>query len=276
MGRRRQSRSFVERSLASLVTALEDSLGAEDLAHQRGLLQRLDPRIKLIGMLLWIVAAVTSRTLVVVLALFLAACIIALFSRVGLWTLAKRVWLPVLFFTGTISLPALFATPGRAIWRVPGFGWPVTMQGATSATFLVSRAETAATVAVLLALCTAWNRVLKALRVFRVPAVIVVILGMTYRYITLLLQTARDMFESRQSRIVGKLTGRERRQIAAATVAVLLSKSFETGEEVYSAMLSRGFQGEVQILDSFRARWLDWVALAGFLASAAGAFWLGR
>ena len=70
------------------------------------------------------------------------------------------------------------------------------------------RAETAATLSVLIVLCTPWNNVLKALRVLRLPTVLVVILGMTYRYIFLLLRTAHDMFESRRSRMVGQLDGR--------------------------------------------------------------------
>jgi energy-coupling factor transporter ATP-binding protein EcfA2 len=47
--------------------------------------------------------------------------------------------------------------------------------------------------------------VLKALRVLRVPVVFVVILAMTYRYVFVLLWTVHDMFEARQSRLVGRL-----------------------------------------------------------------------
>lgn len=273
---RRRSGRFLERSLASLVDAMDHALAAEDLAHANGLLQKLDPRVKLLGALLWIAAAVASRSLWVILALLSAALILAICSRVGLGTFGKRVWIPVLVFTGAISLPAVFVTSGRIMGRVPILGWPVTAQGIRSAAYLVGRAESAATLAVLLAVCTPWNHVLKALRVFRLPAVIVVILGMTYRYILLFLGTARDMFESRQSRLVGRLNGGERRRIAAAGVAVLLSKSFETSDEVYASMQSRGFQGEVQILDEFRIRGRDWLALAVVLAVAVAAFWVGR
>jgi cobalt/nickel transport system permease protein len=266
----------VERTLASLVDAIEHSLAAEDFARTDGLLQILDPRVKLVGILAWIVAAVTSRSLWVILGLFGGAVILAVSSRVPLPTIGKRVWIPVLIFTGSISLPALFITPGRLLGRVPLLGWPITAQGMRAAAYLVGRAETAAMLAVLLALSTPWNHVLKSLRIFMAPAVIVVILGMTYRYIILLLQTARDMFESRESRIVGGLKGRERRHIAAASVAVLLSKSFETSEEVYAAMQARGFRGDVQTLDNFQARWYDGFAMAVLLAMAGAAFWLGR
>ena len=79
----------------------------------------------------------------------------------------------------------------------------------------------------------------------RVPVVIVVILGMAYRYIFLLLESARDMLESRRSRMVGGLTGPDRRRLAAASVGVLMSKTMQLSGDVYSAMLARGFRGEV-------------------------------
>ena len=50
------------------------------------------------------------------------------------------------------------------------------------------------------------NHVLKALRVLRVPVVVVVVLGMTYRYILLLLEIAHEMFEARRSRTVSPAT----------------------------------------------------------------------
>ena len=47
------------------------------------------------------------------------------------------------------------------------------------------------------------------------PDVFILILGMTYRYIYLLLHTANDMFLSRKSRMVGRLNGSEDRRMIA-------------------------------------------------------------
>ena len=116
------------------------------------------------------------------------------------------------------------------------------------------------TLGTLLILTTPWTQVLKALRVLRVPALFVVILGMTYRYIFLMLQTARDMFESRQSRAVGRLPGPDQRRIAAASVGVLLSKSLQLSGDVYLAMQSRGFRGETHTLDEFAMTARDCIA----------------
>ncbi|MBK7600130.1 MAG: hypothetical protein IPJ07_17055 [Acidobacteria bacterium] len=96
-----------------------------------------------------------------------------------------------------------FYHAGNVIYRLPLLDWAVTAQGLTSATFLIGRVETSVTLSLLLVLCTPWTTVLKALRVLCVPAVFIVILGMTYRYIFLLLQKSREMLEARQSRMVG-------------------------------------------------------------------------
>ncbi|SPE24563.1 Nickel transport protein NikQ [Acidobacteriia bacterium SbA2] len=268
--------SSVERTLSSLVNAMERALYAEELAKSHGLLQRLDPRIKVVGLLALVVASAMAHRVWVIGALFAVAVALAVMSRVPLGNLAKRVWLAILLFTGVIALPAPFIIPGREIWRIPGVGWSLTAQGLTSACYLVARVETAATLSVLLILCTPWSHVLKALRVLRVPVVFVVILGMTYRYILLLLQTAHDMFESRRSRMVGKLEAAERRRAAVSSAGVLMSKSLQLSGDVYSAMLSRGFRGEVFILDDFRTSALDWLMLAVFGVLAVGGFYFGR
>ncbi len=277
-GRRKRAkgRSFVEKTLAGLSEALERSLYSEEIGAQRGLLQRIDPRVKLIGLLLLIIAAASAHTLPVLGAVFLVAVALALLSRISLRTLATRIWISALIFTGAIALPALFLTPGREIAHLPLLGWAISAQGSLSALFLIGRVLTSSTLATTLILTTPWTSVLKALRVLRVPVLFVVILGMTYRYIFLLLQTAYDMFESRQSRAIGQLDGTARRQVASASVGVLLSKSFQLSSDVYLAMQSRGYRGEIYTLDEFRMTPRDWFALVAFIAVAALALWVGR
>ena len=65
-------------------------------------------------------------------------------------------------------------------------------------------------------------------------------------------------------------------RIVGASVGVLLSKTLQLSNDVYMAMQSRGFRGEVYMLDDFVMQKGDWIALAGFLALAALAFWFGR
>lgn len=267
-------RGFIERTIAGLLSASEYAATAEQMAASGGALQTVDPRVKVAGLfgLVFVVAA--SRELRVIGAIFAMAAVLAMGSRVPLARLVKWVWMPVLFFTGAIALPAVVLTPGRAIGALGPL--VVTAQGVRSAAFLVSRAETAATLSALLVLTTPWPWVLKALRTFRCPMVLVTILGMTYRYIFVILQTAFEMFESRKSRTVGVLEPAERRRLASAAVGVLLSKSLQLSGDVHLAMQSRGFRGEVYVMQDFRTRAADWFWLALFTMVAAAGLWWGR
>jgi cobalt/nickel transport system permease protein len=151
----------------------------------------------------------------------------------------------------------------------PSFWFPASRL--RSAAFLIGRAETAATYALLVILTTPWPHVLKALRSLGVPVVLVAILGMTHRYIFLLLASAVDLLEAQRSRLVGPLSGRERRRLAAASAAVLLDQTLRLSSEVHLAMIARGYRGEVHVLDDFRIRPSDWLALAGILVLIAAA-----
>jgi energy-coupling factor transporter transmembrane protein EcfT len=106
--------------------------------------------------------------------------------------------------------------------------------------------------------------------------VLVTVLGMTYRYIFVILQTAFEMFESRKSRTVGVLEPVERRRLASAAVGVLLSKSLQLSGDVHLAMQSRGFRGEVYLMEDFRAGVADWFWLVSFVLVGGIGLWWGR
>ena len=273
---RKRRKSFVEKTIRSLLEAMQHTLFAEDMAAADGLLQRLDPRVKLIGIGALILAAIAVRRIPFLAGIFLVSLLLALLSHVPVRIIATRVWIAVALFTGVIALPAIFLTPGEIIYRLPVLDWPVSQQGLKAATFLVLRAETAATLSVLLILTTLWTRLLVALRSIRLPAVLVTVLGMTYRYMFLFLQTARDMFESRESRLVGILLPSDRRRLAAASAGVLLGKSLQLSGEVHTAMQARGFRGHVRLLGESKMGWSDRLRAAGFVGFAAAAVWLGR
>jgi len=265
---------FLESTGMGFARAITQAMLSEKTARRRGLLQSLDPRVRVVGLFSLVLAVTLARRFAVVAALFAIAVLLALCSRVNLLTLVKRVWLVVLAFTGVIALPAIFVTPGRAIAAAGGVN--ITEQGLRTAALLVLRVETAVTFTTLLVLCTPWTEVLKALRALHLPKEAITMLAMTYRYVFLLVETTTQMFESRRSRRVGVLPAAEQRRMAARTAGVLLSKSMEMSNEVYLAMQSRGFRGEVNALSEFRMTMWDYAGLLAFLLTGGLAAWMGK
>jgi cobalt/nickel transport system permease protein len=263
-------------TLASLTRAMGDALVSEKVARQPGVLQSLDPRVRLAGLLILVIAVTLTHRIAIVAALFAIAVLLGLLSHVSLGTLAKRVWLTVLAFTGVIAIPALFLTPGTVLFQIHAAIPGITLQGLIAATLLIARVETAVTLTTLLVLTTPWMHILKALRAFRVPEEAVMMLAMTHRYIFLLAESASQMFESRTSRTVGLPGSAMQRRVVARSAGVLLSKSIELSNEVFLAMQSRGFRGDAKVLVEFRMRRTDWLALVSCLLVGIAAVWVGR
>jgi cobalt/nickel transport system permease protein len=267
--------NVLEHTLHGIAETLERALFAEEISGKPGLFQSLDPRVKVLSMLALLIAVSLSRSLFVITGIYLLALILALFSSIPADFFIKRVWLVLPFFTGLIVVPALFITPGPTLVQLP-LGLVITRTGLTTVLFLLLRVSTSVSLTLLLILTTPWNTVLSALSVLRIPDVFILILGMTYRYIYLLLHTANDMFLSRKSRVVGRLDAAEDRRMLAAISGTLLSKSLDMSSEVYLAMQSRGFRGTIVTLKPFKMQIRDWFWLVAFLALTLVAIFLGR
>jgi cobalt/nickel transport system permease protein len=270
----RRSR-VLEETLHGITETLERGLFAEAISARPGLFQGLDARVKVLSVLALLVGVSLSRNLWAILGTYLLAFGLALASAIPADYFIRRVWLALPFFTGVLVLPALFITPGPALWQLP-LGLAITRTGVTTALFLLLRVSTSVSLTLLLILTTPWNTVLSALGVLHVPDVFILILGMTYRYIYLLLHAANDMFLSRKSRTVGKMTDAEARKTLASVSATLLSKSLNLSSEVYLAMQSRGFRGRIVTLKPQRMRRQDWMWLGGFFGITALVIFLGR
>lgn len=271
----RQNSNVLEHTLNDIAAAFENTLFAEEISARDGFFQSLDPRVKILSVLAFLLAVSLSHSLAVIAVIYLLTLILAQASSIPTNFFIKRVWLALPFFTGVIIVPALFITPGPALLQLP-LGLTITATGLTSGLFLLLRVSTSLSLTLLLILTTPWNTTLSALTVLRVPDVFILVLGMTYRYIYLLLRIANDMFLSRKSRVVGRLDNAENRRVLAAISGVLLGKSLDMSSEVYLAMQARGFRGAMVTLKPFQMQPRDWRWLVIFISISLLAVFLGR
>lgn len=274
ISRGRRRRSFIVKTLHDIADVLRDEVFSESLAGRGGLLQQLDPRIKVLTVLVLIGSAGLLHHIVALFFFNIWLFWLARVSRVPMATFIKRVWIVVPLFTGIVVLPALFnvVRPGDPLLVLFHLDHPlhlgfltipsevtVTRQGAAAALRLVLRVGASVSLAVLLTLTTRWGALLKALGVLRIPVIFLTVLEMTYRYIFLLLQTSSEMFTARRSRMVGRTHGREGRGMVASAIGQLWSKTHDTSEEVHDAMRSRGYTGEPKSLLSMQMKPSDWL-----------------
>jgi len=179
-------------------------------------------------------------------------------------------------------------TPGRAVLTLwtggPPF-WPlphalaITAPGLMAFARLLLRVTTVVSFSVLLTLTTPWPDLLKAMRAVGLPRGFVFVLAVAYRYVFTLVRLVQDMTVARTSRLVGRVSTREDRRFLGGTVAAVFGKSQATSEQVYLAMISRGYSGEARTLSTWRLRRLDFVwsaAVTVALVAVSGSSHRGR
>ena len=267
----------MDRTIGAFSKFFDESSYAEGYASKRGLLQFVDPRFKLIGML-WLVVCVILVTRVEwILATLGVTLLLAVTSKVRLGYYLRRVWLFIPLFTLVIAIPAMFnfIVPGQALFVILSKGQPlgslvspwtisITVPGVQGAILFILRTGTAVSLVILLALTTRWTELLASLQSLKVPTAFVMILGMTYRYVFVLVGIAQDMSFALKSRTLSSERNANVREWLGATIGVLFRRSMNMSELVNLSMISRGYDGRVRKVTEFRAEPFDW-AFLGFL-----------
>jgi cobalt/nickel transport system permease protein len=262
IGKRRKG-SFVSKTIDGASGLMRQALFSEDVAGQPGLLQRVDPRVKLTTLIGLLVATAFLRSIPALLAMYAVTLVLAVSSRLPLRFFVKRVWLFIPIFTGIVVLPATLNVITEGTIVIPLGTWfghevGVTSEGLHAAAIIVIRVATSISLVVLLTLTTPWNRLMAALRALFVPKMLILVLGMAYRYLFHLLTSVSDMYLARRSRTVGTdgdvTSGR---RFVAATAGALFGKAHATSEEVYMAMVARGYTGNTRTLRPSRLRLTD-------------------
>jgi cobalt/nickel transport system permease protein len=101
---------------------------------------------------------------------------------------------------------------------------------------------------------------LKALERLRAPSIFIMILSFMYRYIFVLQDELMKMRQAKDSRTVWASKWFHTKALANM-VGVLFMRAYERGENVYLAMCSRGFNGQIRTLQDFNLNRMDFCFL---------------
>ena len=262
IGKRRKG-GYLAKTLTGVANVVRRAVFSDDVATAPGVLQQIDARVKVLALFGVLIVAAFLHTIPVLGAMYLGVVVLALANRVPLGMFIARVWLFVPIFTGVVVLPATLSliTPGEIV--VPLGTWfgtavGLTAEGLESAGLIVTRAALSISLVVLLTLTTQWSRLLAALRSIFVPTTVILVLSMSYRYLFHLLTSVDDMYTARRARTVGAESGvASSRRFVAASAGALFGKAHAMSEEVYLAMVSRGYTGNVCSLTPPRVRRRD-------------------
>jgi cobalt/nickel transport system permease protein len=270
-------KGFVGKTIDGIFGFLEEAFVSESYSRRLGLLQSLDPRAKLISILAVVFAANLIGNLKVLTFIYILTLLFAGLSKIEIGFFIKRVWLFIPIFAGVIAVPMIFNIflPGDPLFQVanlgPGahlgpFSLPenifITRQGFNAAVIFTMRVATCVSAIVLLFITTPQQVLFKSLRTVGVPKIYVLTLEMAYRYIFLLMDLVRELYAAKKARTIRSSGMFDEQKWVGGRMGYTLIRSLDMSEKVHMAMMSRGFSGEVHVMQEFKMQNRDYIAVA--------------
>ncbi|WP_433335293.1 cobalt ECF transporter T component CbiQ [Spirillospora sp. CA-294931] len=234
---------------------------------------RLPPQCKLVAVLAFVIAVVaTPRERMwafAVYAVLLAA--VAAVSRVPAGLVPRRVVIEVPFVAFAFLLP--FVASGE---KVAVLGVQVSQSGLWGAWNILAKGTLGVVASILLAATTEPRMLLLGVERLRMPQLITQIATFMLRYADVVTAELRRMKVARASR---GFEPRDLRDagVLARSVGALFLRSYERGERVHLAMLSRGYDGRMPVMHDVGATAAQWSMAAALPAAAtvvAAAAWI--
>ena len=268
---------YLEKTLKKINSIMSEDADSITSSGYNGLLQQIEPHIKLVGIIILMISAALTKSIVFLICINIVILFVALQSKIHLKTFGIRVWIPTFLFSGIAVLPGVvnWITPGESLytiytglsWTIGSFAVPsdlsITKQGVQSVLFVTLRTAASLGLASLIIKTTRWSLLTRVLAKMGLSATIVTVLDLTYRYIYLFLLLLMEYFMGRKSRLVGIESQSEKFSWIGGTISDFLRITRAYSQEINHAMLSRGYCGEYYAESNIKVRTIDfWFILA--------------
>lgn len=224
--------------------------------HGQSLLHSLDPRIKVIVTIAFILsnALLPDGAWIAFLLAWSFIIFASLVSGLGIGFTFKRSFIALPFALAAITV--LFSIPGQPVTSFQFLMWNLTITDAGLLRFIsiVVRSWLSVQMAILLVAVTEFPKIIHALTHLRVPVILTVIIAFLYRYLFVLTDEVLRMLRARQARSAAASGIRSggsvawRARIAGHMAGQLFLRSYERSDRIYNAMLSRGYKGELMTI----------------------------
>ncbi|MFE3249222.1 cobalt ECF transporter T component CbiQ [Streptomyces sp. NPDC059209] len=224
----------------------------------------LPPHCKLAAVLCFVLVVVsTPREAVWAFALYavlLAA--VAVLARVPAGFLLRRMLIEVPFVAFALLMP--FVVPGD---QVRFLGLSLSVPGLWGAWNVLAKGTLGVAASVLLASTTELRALLLGLQRLRLPPMLVQIATFMIRYGDVITDELRRMSIARRSRGF-EARGVRHWGVLGKSAGALFIRSYERGERVHLAMMSRGYTGTMPVIDEMTASRAQWTSAAALPLSA--------
>ena len=239
--------------------------------HRVGGLHDVQPHVKLASTLLFVLAVVaTPREAFWAFGAFAVLLIVVTaWARVSIPFVARRMLIEIPFLLFAFFLPIVGSGE-----RTDVLGASLSIGGLWAAWNILAKATLGAWASILLAATTQVPHLLEGFTRLRAPRVITAIMGFMVRYLDVIVDEWNRMRVALRSRAYRPRSLRQAGAMAAASGSLFI-RSYERGERVYLAMLSRGYTGGMPSIEASVPAGRQWLGAGLIVAGAVAIAALG-
>lgn len=280
---------FIDKGIHHIAKVIKTAYVQWETASQDGLMQGIDARVKVLFMVFFLVVVSLKKEAGPEVAIAVFVFALAAASRIDLVSYYRRVLFFGFMFGFVIALPSALNIVRLGEVVIPVYSLPksydfwvyhipkdigFTREGLRGVALLTMRVVNSVSISMLVLFTTPFPEIIRALKVLKVPDTFLMIINLSYKYIFLFSRTVEDMHLAKKSRHVGAVDDAEARRWIAGRIALMFKKTQIKCEELYSAMLSRGFSGDIKLHGFPRAGWRDYAAGASLFAAGVFFLWI--
>lgn len=236
---------------------------------------RLDARVKLLCAVALVVAVLIVPVAANDLLLAYAGglLVLALASRLPLrWVLTRMTILAPFLVLGTVAVMLLPPAEAADAWKLGGI--ELSSQAVSVWLSVGGKSVLSLLAAVLLAGTTGPPELLRAARAWHIPKTLTTLTGFAITYLHVLLNEAGRMLTAMRSRGRVRGTGRKARA-ASAMLVTLMVRAAERADRIAMAMVSRGYRGQMPVLQENAVPAWQWAVACAVIATAGALTWVG-
>lgn len=242
--------------------------------HEHSWVHEMAPQCKLIAQLLFVfIVVATPREAIwafLVYGVILAG--VAVLARLPAGFVARRLVFELPFVGFALLLPFFGSGP-----RVEVLGMSLSVAGLWAMWNILAKATLGVAASVILAATTTTTDLLRGLDRLHMPPILTQIASFMIRYTDVISDELQRMKIARESRGYDPRWIWQVKAIAQGAAALFI-RSYERGERVYLAMVSRGYAGQMPVLQEravATSEWMGALALPGVALLICIAAWMG-
>jgi cobalt/nickel transport system permease protein len=254
--------TFLDKTVLNSAKTVKSIYLQAESADDENFLRKINPHVKFISLIYFVVVIGISNTLNAQLAASLFILTLFLAARLKVSDVYRKIFFLAFIFGFLVVLPAALnvITPGEIVFNIYRLNSPlhfwiynipqdigVTDKGIQVVLLVFLRVLNSVSFALLIVFTTPFLPLVKSFRIIGIPDTFLMVITLTYKYIFILSRTIEETYFALKSRLFGNIRNSSIRKLVGGRILFIYKRSQGMYEGTYNAMVSRGYNGRLKL-----------------------------